>query len=394
MPIPSLSPNELPATPEARAEFIKNAVKANDRDRLQALFAAELQAVPAFQADMAAYRPQGVDQFVDTYTEIKAKIYLEGPAALQGQADTFLKFREAAAKRLWHIQQKKLFDLQCQWRAGQIDLPGVRVSWDFQTWEHYLDYCPFLPPLTADEVARYEAYLRSDYFDYNENSGLWQSYRDFKLSEDPDRRAESHNDLPAWYAYHNVVTGAGALLSLPDVRGEWEERYLRLYRAERDAKRAATQSEAEKLPWPPECYGLGAIAPFLDLYEAAAELPRLHRWREAIRQKKALKSVELEQTEYWYYCILPEAGAWPIKAHPDWRVALRQAGIDYWRTHVADALHEVWQEQEQNRALGLPVLQSERGRTPFEELDWDDDWYIQAVLRGRELAGEPRTLDF
>ncbi|MBC7447621.1 MAG: hypothetical protein H7330_06130, partial [Hymenobacteraceae bacterium] len=71
-----------------------------------------------------------------------------------------------------------------------------------------------------------------------------------------------------------------------------------------------------------------------------------------------------------------------------------EAGFDNWRTPVADALHEVWQEQEQNRALGLPVEQREGSRTKFEKLDWDNDWYIQGVLRGRELAGEPRDLNF
>ena len=394
MPTPLLSPDELPATPEARAEFIKDAVKQRNPDRLRALFAAELQASPVFQAEMVAYNPQGVASFVDTYTETKAKIYLKGPNALEAQADTFLQFREAAAKRLWHIQQKKLFDLQCQWRAGQLELPGVRTSWDFQTWEHYLDHCPFLPPLTADEVAVYEAYLRSDRFDYDEGSTCWQQYHDFKLADDPDRHHEAQASLPAWYEYHNAVTGAGALLSLPDVRGDREERYLQLYREERDATRAATQSAADQLPWPPECYGMGAIGPFLDRFESPADLPRLHRWRDAIRQEKARKSVELEQTEYWYHCILAAGGTWPIKAHTDWRVALREAGIDYWRTQVADALHEAWQEQEQNRALGLPVRQSEHGRTAFEKLNWEDDWYALGILRGRELAGEPRELDF
>ena len=401
MPTTPLSPDEMPATPEARAEFIKNALAQKDWERLRTLFKAELLALPMFGAYMQPYNPRGFDSFADTYASYKVTIYRRGPHGLKRQEEQFLQFRQAAAERLYHIQQKKLFDLQCQWRAGQLDLPHIRHSRDFHTWSTYIDHCAWLPAITADEVAQYEAYLRGDTFDFDDDRNSWQDYEDFKLSEDPDRQEEADAELPGWYAYHNVRTGAGALLSLPDVRGAAENRYLTLWRAENQAEREerkATEPETEKLPWPPSCIGLDKIAPFLDVFEAPDELPRLQRWRKAAYWLENQSSWELEQAERWYVLVLHALGeAWPIKAHADWRVALREAGIDYWRAHVADALREVWQEQEQNRVLGLPLAAPvSYDRKPFRSLSENDenDWYGNAILRGRELAGEPRDFNF
>lgn len=392
-------PTDFPTTPEARAAFIKQAQKNHDYLALKAFFEAELLASPAFAAAMAPYNPSGHASFAASYSSGKADLYTKGPTTVEAQSTKFLQFREAAADVLWHIQQKKLFDLQCQWRAEQLTLPQIYQCHDFNTWSHYIDRCDWLSPITADEVACYEAYLRSDSYDH-ESATMWQQYEDFKLSEDPDRQHEADEELPAWYAYHNAVTGAGALLSLPDIRGAKEEVYRDLWRAENQQEQEATQPESEKMPWPPSCSGPDDIAPFLDLFEASTDLPRLHRWRQAVKQARVQESWALEQAEYWYVCVLHNAGeAWPIKANADWRMALREAGIDYWRIHVADVLHEVWQEGEQHRAMGLPVTAPTGSRhiRPFEEIQWglaDTNFWSNSILRGRELAGEPRNFDF
>ena len=46
-----------------------------------------------------------------------------------------------------------------------------------------------------------------------------------------------------------------------------------------------------------------------------------------------------------------------------------------WGHQLADVLAEVWQEQEQNRGLGLPVTGPKLygKRPPFAELDWAEE---------------------
>ncbi len=405
---------DLPTTPEARAAYIKTAQQAHDFKALSTLFQAELVALPAFQRAMEPYFAGGHAHFAGFYASAKTVAYLKGPLALQRQEARFLEYREAAAQHLWEIQQKKLFDLQCQWRAEQVTLPGLRHAHEFEQWGEYLEYCPWLPPITADEVAIYEAYLRSGRYE-PERNWAWQAYDDYRRAAGllPDESADedeegdeeatsSRRALPAWYVFHNEYTGAGALLALPDVRGAKERRYLDLTNADKEEKLAAQRAAgnfAASLPWPPFKLNIQTIGPYFDQFEPAADLPRLHRWRTAAADHDAHTWGVLNDATYWIERALSEAvEPWPIAAHADWRVAVVEAGIRYWAHQLAGVIGDVWREQEQNRALGLPVTPPKQygTRRPFADLDWaeEETYYPKFILRGRELAGEPRDFNF
>ena len=329
-----------------------------------------------------------------------------------------MEIREAAAHHLWDIQQKKLFDLQCRWRAEQITLPGVRHTQEFRQWEKYIEYCPWLPPITADEVALYQAYLRSDAYEPSRN-WRWQDYDTFRRTAesdgdgDEDDRDEDDGDgyeaaergaysvLPAWYRYHDAATGASSLLALPDVRGEKEAYYIGLTEADKAEKLAAQRARgdlAASLPWHP-FIGQQDFTPYFRQFEDPAELPRLLRWYEADRADYRRRNGYLFEAIHWMErALLHQASPWPIAAHADWRVALLAAGMRAWGHQLADVLPEVWQEEEQNRALGLSVTGPKLygARPPFAELDWAEEETYQPkfILRGRELAGEPRDFNF
>ncbi|WP_046247466.1 hypothetical protein [Hymenobacter terrenus] len=177
--LPSSVDPTLPTTPEARAAYLKAAQTTRDLAGLARLFEAELLAHPAFEEAMAPYFAQSPPHVARLYAHAKAGAYLQGPLLLKRAGAHFVALREAAAQDLWEIQQKKLFDLQCRWRAEHLSLPGVRHTQDFRQWEQYLEYCPWLPPITADEVALYEAYLRSDHYVPSRNWS-WQDYDSFR----------------------------------------------------------------------------------------------------------------------------------------------------------------------------------------------------------------------
>ncbi len=423
----------LPTTPEARAAYIAAAQKAHDFQALTALFKAELLASPATAAALARFDARSHPTTINAYATQKAMLYLTGPQALKQQEARFLWFRQQAAEHLWEIQQKKLFDLQCRWRAGEVALPGIRHTRDFQQWAEYIDHCPWLPPLTADDVACYAAYLRSGTYQ-QEYGGRWQEYdryREGRPSRSADDEDEDEDDaavapdpatdeswfyriereedavdiyaLPAWYAFHNQYTGVGALHQLlPDVRGPQENYYVQLWREEFNAEHArklAAGPAEHRLPWAPYSNSHRARLFYLQLFETPADLPRLQRWHEADGADERRQSGKLREANYWYDRVLyPAAGAWPIAAHPDWRVALQQTGLDFWAHQVADVLFDAWHEQTQTHDLGLPVVPpiGSKDRVPFEEVNWADDTteWAQSVLRGRELAGEPRDFNF
>ena len=418
LPPPSAD-SSLPDTPEARAAYIKEAQTKLDLAGLMRLFEAELLAQPAFAEAMEPYFAQSHQHLARTYASTKAGAYIKGPMLLKQAGARFVDIREAAAHDLWEIQQKKLFDLQCRWRAEQITLPGVRHTQEFRQWEKYIEYCPWLPPITADEVALYQAYLRSDAYEPNRNWS-WQAYDTFRRTAEGEGNDDDDDDdndeavdgyeaaerrdyrvLPAWYRYHDAATGTSSLLALPDVRGEKEAYYINLTEADKAEKLAAQRARgdmAASLPWHP-FIGQKDLTPYFRQFEDPAELPRLLRWYEADRVDSRRRNGYLFEANHWIGRALEsQASTWPIAAHADWRLAVIAAGMQAWGHQLADVLAEVWQEQEQNRALGFSVTGPKlyEARPPFAELDWAEEETYQPkfILRGRELAGEPRDFNF
>jgi len=411
---------ELPTTPEARAAYIKAAQTKPNLAALDRLFAAELRAHPALAEALAPYHAQSESTVVRLYANAKAAAFIKGPLLLKRTGARFIEVREDAAHDLWEIQQKKLFDLQCRWRAEQLTLPGVRHTEEFRQWEKYIDYCPWLPPITAEEVALYESYLRSDHYVPNQN-WAWQDYNRFRRTiegsdQAPDDdeangddgdgyKAATHRayrSLPAWYQYHNEATGENLLLTLPDVRGEKEAYYIGITEADKEEKLAAQRARgdmAASLPWHPIFLHHDDLTPYFRQFEDPADLPRLLRWYEASREDDRRRQGYLFEATHWMEKALEhQATPWPIAAHADWRQAVIAAGMRAWGHQLAEVLTDVWQEEEQNRALGLPLTGPKiyGDRAPFAEVDWAEEETYQPkfILRGRELAGEPRDFNF
>ena len=272
---------------------------------------------------MAPYFQQSRPHAAKMYANAKAGAYLKGPLLLKRAGGRFVEIREAAAQDLWAIQQKKLFDLQCRWRAEQITLPGVRHAQEFRQWEKYIEHCPWLPPITADEVALYEAYLRSDDYEPSRN-WRWQDYVSFRSTAEsaagPGEQGEANDDdddqeescttaenrgyrtRPAWYAYHSAATGADQLLALPDVRGEKEAFYINLTEADKAEKLAAQRARgdmAASLPWHPLIATPRDHARYFEQFEDPAELPRLPRWYEADRADSRRRNGHMFEATNW-----------------------------------------------------------------------------------------------
>ena len=232
----------------------------------------ELQTNPAYQPYFAGYTPESVAAFIAQYAERKASYTFDGPNRARYFEAGSTEVVERAHARLWDIQQKKLFDLQCRWRAGLWQHPAIQVVEQFEYWGRHPDRCPFLPPITPDELALYLDYLaqpdcpegdwsrralthqwqdyfhlRSEYY-ADELPLLPADSHVFTQDNDEDDEDEDEDDededdededdwdddddegaaYPAWYRHYDQQQGTGHLRHLPNVRGMRQQHYVDL----------------------------------------------------------------------------------------------------------------------------------------------------------------------
>ena len=205
-------------------------------------FANDLRTNERYKAFFSNYNEQSVDEFIKSYAKDKKKLHDRKEVHYKnaefyrteylGEAESFLKI----------ILQKKLFNLQCLWRANQIDLPFIEYTRDFQYFVSNIWQCPFIDPITETEVEIAIRFLREEqdytdpYFEY------WQDYDGFKiwLNEREKDEADfkdlsevyysSSEVMPFFYFYYDKCMKTSYLMNLPDIRWEKEKYYLEAVR--------------------------------------------------------------------------------------------------------------------------------------------------------------------
>ncbi|WP_345054982.1 hypothetical protein [Hymenobacter glaciei] len=234
----------------------------------------ELQTNPAYQPHFAGYTPDSVAAFIEQYALRKAGYVFDGPQRAKYFEAGSTEVQERAQTQLWSIQQKKLFDLQCRWRAGLFQHPDIHVTDQFDYWGRHPERCPFLPAITPEEVALYLDYLNQpdcpegDWSRYR-RTPLWQDYHHLRSEHYPDELAllppdshvftgseeafddededeeEDKDDFddddeeedegpayPSWYRFYDQHHGTGHLRHLHNVRGLREQHYQQLHLAD------------------------------------------------------------------------------------------------------------------------------------------------------------------
>ena len=148
-----------------------------------------------------------------------------------------LKFYNAEEEALWEIQQKKLFNYQCLWRAERVVTEHVETEMDFNYWSRNIKNCAFIKPISDEEFNMYKDYYETkevDDFDETFKYIDWQDYHTYKEEAKGDEETISY---PEWYEYYDMREGTNALMLLPDIRGEKEGFYLDLLHEHKRAKK-------------------------------------------------------------------------------------------------------------------------------------------------------------
>jgi len=379
---------------ENNSPYSKRIEKAVWREQTYAQIVDELTNNPEVQQLKEKYRPSSVDTFIKDYATVKLNILEWGPSKEEWNESHETQWADNAFEGLNQIQQKKLFDLQCLWRAGKIDLDEVLISEDFTTWEQDVMNCPFIPPITEQEIDLYILYLQSN--NYEEDSGMslerWQDYEEIKEAYNSD---DANRNFPEWYDFYNSRMGTGVYMLFPDVRGRLETFYRQLSH-EFDSVVQLAEKEKTSKPAP-------AVQSLPLLFSSDKE--NLRWFVYTFEDKETQEFAELYQAfrntddfdfDWTFDKDLLQSVIEPIPVLPwyNWREALHRSAEMYRRTKTIQAMPLVYESYCIRRNAGIPF------EKPNHNKDYDDlkiklrQKIIENIIQGRVLNGEPPDLNF
>lgn len=345
-------------------------------------------------------KPDTIPGFILSYVEAKLHLIRCFSVIIdQDKINIALAYRNDAIDKFNWIKQKKLWDMQLQWRAERIDINEVEICYDFQYWGENIESCPFLPPITDREVELLKEYLRLE--DSNEFYGYqvrdWQNYDDFMVKDEHDL----YSHCPEFYQYLDDHLFTSYLLNLPNLRGKKEEYYQDLARVQekRDLEiKTLINPKIPKVAQPVQkklFYDDEIAVKYAELFEKDKHYIELFKlWQNSI--------VKLSDNDYLRYNDLIEIvdtlkeAEIPVymSANADWKIALENCVQKYENEMLIEQLDSVYEEykmfEEMKITSGKSVKQiiEERSNDFFREL------YEKLILDGRELNGEARNFDF
>ena len=346
----------------------------------------EIEQNKEIQAHLDKYRKSSVDAFITHYVNHKFQVYRYGDMYIKLAEDERTKWIDLAHEQLKCIQQKQLFDLQCQWRAEQIKLNGVEKCIDFKKWEEDILNCPFLKPISESDIELYQEFLTKFELDFaNQFWNIeWQDYDEIKGGYDEDSEETS---IPEWYQFHYENSETSSLLLLPDIRGEKEEFYRRIWYENQNKEIEKKQKD--------QPINLTDNRPYLNASDRGMMSFLFSNFEDQLTQKRdqyyRMAIEEYRDTSIYedMFRELIEANEdVPIEGHYDIKQAVEMAYNSYYAKKTAEHLPLAYEQYLLTRKMGF-VIKGERDY--FGDLD---DIYTKSILGGRELNEEPRDFNF
>lgn len=300
-----------------------------------------------------------------------------------------------AEEALWAIQQKKLFNLQCQWRAEQIRLKGVEHSTQFLLLSANIQHCPHISPVSRAEVELYCSFLRSGLASHPYSFDNWQDYEAFKAEYESGSIPGIENDpdqehIPSWYSFYDEHMGTTDLLNLPDIRGEKENRYrsisrqIQLENMRKENPKKATDSR-----------------PYLSIYdsEMVESFVRKFEDKRTLKFCKAVENFQLQMDENMEVedaleTLRASDMKIPVRAHADWKDAIIAAAKQYEFEQVAQMLPIIHQEYVFRVENSINFSQSMVDKKKEEYAFQLCEMARQQIIEGRLHCGEPDNMRF
>ncbi|MBC8081733.1 MAG: hypothetical protein H7Z21_00850 [Hymenobacter sp.] len=351
----------------------------------------------------AAYQPQVREDFAYRYVQLRQHWVEDGQYSEKHPARRLSLHEREAYTALWAIQQKKLFDLQCRWRAEEVrEVPGVVIIDDFDTLAVGIENCQAVPPITADELALYLDWVRQadyarDLNDMHDQRFGWQKHRLLKETLAPDappavgRVIPTPKIVPDWYRFHNRHTGHDRLLYLPDLRAPKEERYLDAWREGEREQTAITQAAGPPPDPRPKTLPMEEHRALASTFARLFEPPRLNRWREMSELLHPPVSEATRELQFIVARMQIADEPVPVAAGADWREVTRQAHYAYCHRKLLEYLPLVYEAYLQRQDWGI----AHPSRFEWEVGKYDMAQFTrQWILAGRVRLGEPEDFDY
>lgn len=365
----------------------------------QEQFEEEMENNPKCEEYFDGYEDASVKEFIKHHAAAKVAAFSRY-AKIQAEYEAHqMLFLTLADEIIDTILQKKLFNLQCLWRAGKADLPFVKVTTDFKYFEKHIRACPFIEPVTEAEIDLALRFLREYRWTEFDTNAEWQDYRRFK-----DFLADEEREYPKYpplYAFFDQYQETGFLIKMRDIRDEKERYYIRAYRDaknEEARKRRAANGE-------PEPVEHVRTLPFLhyasDTRAHFAALCEPKEIQEAIRLQ-GHRDQFFDNTLNIYDALTLMArmkDKVPMRAHADWKTALFESARvykqDQMRVHLPDA-YEIYmmafEEEDPQKIIEKRVVAYDP--THLIETDHFHKYWVEELIKARVFMGEPADLNY
>lgn len=358
------------------------------REEFKEKFRKEIEADENIQAFFKGYNSYSVKSFVDGYVNKKMLVYEFADLHLRKVDQMDTQWVNEAEYHLGIIQQKKLFNLQCLWRAEQIELKDIEIGYDFRIWGAYILECPFIDPITDEDIELYQKYLCQENMDFDINMFEdWQDYDSIK------GRLQSRDDseAPEWFEYYDTYKGTSGYLILPDIRGQKEKKYIIAIQQENHKKHAEKQKQADILnprdlrPSLKGDYDTDFLKSFIEKYEDK----KIKRYFNAYFKSKLLTGDNEEIQEQIDILLAADI---PLQFVPasDWQTSVFETVKKYKKLKVIEFLPLAFEQYKLKAMTGNKLSAKE----VFEEAKSMRGIFTNLILNGREFLGEPRNFDF
>jgi hypothetical protein len=342
---------------------------------------------PRYKEFFGKYSTSSVKSFIDSYKSGKANWTMWGETFSAMEQEKILKYSTIANNKLWEIQQKKLFNLQCRWRAETIKIPQITISYEFMYWEKLIEQCPFLPPISENEYDLYREFIISEGFENDKWQYYeWQAYNDYKASYNN----EEGREMPEWYEFYDQRMGTGSLLLLPNVRGEKEDFYLKLFYEDQRKQKPELYNVNNNIDDRPylNYYDSQTLELFVETFESL-------KIRDAYRAMRSMQVDSLEYNEDLSNAveILKQAGNIELCYAGNWRESLLKTARNYEKEKIHEALSTAYRNYLNRLKMGIGFNNdSTEDNTDFYTSLIAG--YKERILKGRALNGEPEDFNF
>jgi len=366
----------------------KSIEKLNTEKELKIKWRNEFMNNKPFMKYLEEFRVGSSKSPIDDYITIRYRWFEHGNLFKDILEKERTKWIDFAFIGLGAILQKKLFDLQCLWRAKQITIPSINISKSFDKLERDIFNCDFLDPITEVEIAMYQDFLTQGDFIFNDYEDFcdWQNYEVIKY----DFECECFESMAsAWYSFQNKITGNSKLFLLPDSKGIREQFYLDLVKSHRYKMNPQEALKENQIT---------DSRPFFNIYEDKILLHILKSFDTKEAQnlfEYYYEGFERRQDENEVYKsifneLIKVNEVVPIESHINFKEAIKKAYHRYKCKKIADHMPIAYEQYLLNRQFGFSIPSNS------DSILWT--MLILSVentiLDGRELSGESRDFNF